>query len=147
MVLAYTYPLLNIFWSMLVLVGMVIWIWVLITIFVDLFRSRDISGWAKAAWLLLVLVLPLVGSLIYLIARGGSIGERSIREAEEQERAFRTYVRDAAGPTGTSTADELSKLSDLADKGIITRQEFEQQKAKLLGTTAEPPDRSERPAA
>lgn len=140
--IAYTYPLLNIFWSMLVFFGLFAWIWVLITIFTDVFRSRDIGGWGKAGWFLLVLVLPLVGALIYLIARGHSMHERAAREAEEQEVAFRQYVQEAAKSDGRSTADELSKLAALAEHGTISQREFEEQKAKLLGTAS-----SQRPAA
>lgn len=131
---AYTYPLLDLFWSLFVLFGLVVWIWVLIAIITDIFRSRDIGGGAKAGWFLVVLVLPLVGALIYLIARGRTMHERSAQVAREQEVAFRDYVREAASsPNGSSTADELSKLSDLVNKGTITQQEFEDQKAKLLG--------------
>lgn len=132
--IAYTYPILNVFWSMFVFFGFVLWVWVLITIFVDIFRSRDIGGFAKALWFLLVLVFPLAGALIYLIARGRSMHERSAKVAEEQEVAFRQYVQDAAqSGNRTSTADELSKLAALAQNGTITQQEFEEQKAKLLG--------------
>lgn len=132
--IAYTYPILNIFWSMFVFFGFVVWIWVLITIFVDIFRSRDIGGFAKALWFLLVLVFPLAGALIYLIARGRSMHERAARASEEQEVAFRQYVQDAAqAGNRTSTADELAKLAALAQNGTITQQEFEEQKAKLLG--------------
>ena len=132
--LAYTYPILNIFWSMFVFFGLFLWIWVLITIFIDIFRSKDLGGLAKALWFLLVLVLPLAGALIYLVARGHSMHERATREAQEQEVAFRQYVHDAAqSGDGTSTADDLSKLAPLAQNGTLTQQEFEEQKAKLLG--------------
>lgn len=131
--IAYTYPLLSIFWSMLIFFALFAWIWILITVFMDIFRSRDIGGWAKAGWFLLVLLLPLVGVLIYLIARGHSMHERAAQQAEAQETAFRQYVQEtAATSSGTSTADELSKLAALAQNGTITQQEFEDQKAKLL---------------
>ena len=131
--IAYTYPLLDLFWSMFVFFGLFLWIWVLITIFVDIFRSQDLGGWGKAGWFLLVLVLPLFGALIYLIARGRSMHERAARQAQEQEVAFRDYVQDVATSNGSSTADELSKLAALAERGTITQQEFEEQKARLLG--------------
>ncbi len=132
--IAYTYPLLDLFWSIFVFFGFFLWMWVLITVFADIFRSRDLSGWGKAAWFLLVLVLPLFGALIYLIARGHSMEARTTAQAEAQEAAFRDYVKEvAASPNGTSTADELSKLAALADKGAITQQEYAEQKAKLLG--------------
>ncbi|HVX20744.1 MAG TPA: SHOCT domain-containing protein [Acidimicrobiales bacterium] len=137
--IAYTYPLLNIFWSLFIFFGFVLWIWVLVTIFVDIFRSRDIGGFAKAMWFLLVLIVPLIGALIYLVVRGRSMHERAVDEAEAQEASFRKYVQDVAtSDNGTSTADELSKLAALAEQGTITPQEFAEQKAKLLGrqTTA-----------
>ena len=137
---AYTYPILNIFWSMFVFFGFFLWLWLLITIFVDIFRSRDIGGFAKALWFLLVLVLPLVGVLIYLIARGRSMHERAASDAAEQEAAFRQYVRQAAASGGgPSTADELAKLAALADKGAISQQEFQEQKARLLAQQPQQP--------
>jgi hypothetical protein len=137
--IAYTYPLLNIFWSLLIFFGLVLWIWVLITIFMDIFRSRDIGGFAKALWFLLVLVVPLIGALIYLIVRGRSMHERAAQQANAQDAAFRQYVQEVAkSGNGTSTADELSKLSALAEKGTISRQEFADQKAKLLGRESTP---------
>jgi ABC-type multidrug transport system fused ATPase/permease subunit len=142
--IGYTYPLLDLFWSMFVFFGLFLWIWVLITIFVDIFRSQDLGGWGKAGWFLLVLVLPLFGALIYLIARGRSMHERAARQAEEQEVAFRQYVQEVATSDGSSTADELSKLAALADKGTITQQEFEEQKARLLGGQ---PGRPSKPTA
>ena len=101
-----------------------------IIVFVDIFRSHDLSGVAKALWFLLVLFIPLIGVLIYLIARGDKMHLHAQQEAQAQNDAFRTYVRDAAG--GGSTADQLTKLADLRERGVITPQEFEQQKAKIL---------------
>lgn len=144
---AYTYPLLDLFWSLFVLFGLVVWIWVLIAIITDIFRSRDIGGGAKAGWFLVVLVLPLVGALIYLIARGRTMSERAAQAHEEQEVAFRQYVRDTASSNRPSTADELSKLSALVEKGTITQQEFQEQKAKLLGQQPVPPAPTSRPTA
>jgi|SRR6185437_15649095 len=132
--IAYTYPLLNIFWSLFIFFGFVLWIWVLVTIFMDLFRSRDLGGVAKTLWFLLVLLVPLFGALIYLLVRGRSMHERAVAAAEAQETALRQYVQDVAkSGNGTSTADELSKLASLRDQGAITQQEFEDQKAKVLG--------------
>lgn len=133
---AYTYPLLNVLWSMFVFFGLLLWIWVLITVFVDIFRSPDMSGLGKAAWFTLVLVLPLFGALIYLIARGSKMHERAVHRVEEQEAAFREYVQDVAAHPNGSTADELSKLAALVEKGTISQQEFEEQKAKLLGVAS-----------
>jgi hypothetical protein len=126
------YPLLNLFWTMLWFFLFVAWIWLLISLVADIFRSRDLSGWGKALWTLLIIVVPLLGALIYLIARGKGMAERSAEEYGQREEAFRAYVRDAAGPSGPSVADELTKLAQLRDAGTITAEEFETQKAKLL---------------
>jgi ABC-type multidrug transport system fused ATPase/permease subunit len=127
---AYNYPLLNIFWTMLIFVGFFIFIWLLILVFIDIFRSHDMGGFAKALWVIFIVVLPLLGILVYLIARGGSMSERSAKQAQQQQEAFDAYVKQTAG--STSTADELAKLSDLKTKGVISDAEFEAQKAKLL---------------
>jgi ABC-type multidrug transport system fused ATPase/permease subunit len=129
---AYTYPLLNIFWTMLWFFAFFIWIWLLIVIFGDIFRSHDLGGFAKALWVIFVLVIPLLGVLIYLIARGGGMHERSERVAQQQQKAFDTYVQDVAGRSTSSQADELTKLRDLKEQGVITEAEFETQKAKVL---------------
>ena len=109
----------------------VIWIWILIYVFSDIFRSRDLSGWAKALWFLFVLLIPLIGVLVYLIVRGSSMQERSVQQAQQQDRELRAYVHEAAG-TQTSTADQLAKLADLRDRGVITPEEFEREKAKIM---------------
>ena len=127
---SYSYPLLGAFWTILEIFLWVIWIWILICIFIDIFRSTDLSGWAKALWFIFVLFIPLIGVLVYLIARGSSMHERAAREAQQQDQAFRSYVQDAAG--SGSTADQLAKLADLRDRGVITPEEFERQKAKVL---------------
>lgn len=128
---AYTYPLLSLFWTMLLFFGFVVWIWLLIIVFGDIFRSHDIGGFAKAMWVLLVIFLPLIGVLIYLIARGGEMQERAAGDARQQQQEFDTYVRDVAG-SGTSSADELAKLAKLRDQGVVTEEEFQAQKAKAL---------------
>jgi len=127
-----SYPLLNIFWSMFEFFLWVIWIWILIWVFIDIFRSRDLSGWAKALWFLFVLIIPLVGVLVYLIARGGSMHERAEQQAQAQDEAFRSYVQKAASDSPASTADQLAKLADLRDRGVISAEEFEREKAKVL---------------
>ena len=127
---SYSYPLLGAFWTILEIFLWVLWIWILIYIFIDIFRSNDLSGWAKALWFIFVLFIPLIGVLVYLIARGSSMQQRAQREAQQQDQQFRAYVQDAAG--SGSTADQLTKLADLRDRGVITPEEFERQKAKLL---------------
>jgi ABC-type multidrug transport system fused ATPase/permease subunit len=127
------YPLLDVFWTMLWFFLFFIWIWLLITVFVDLFRSRDIGGWGKALWAIFIIVLPLLGVLIYLIARGGKMHERAMRDAQQQEQAFRSYVQEAA--QSSSPTEELAKLADLRDRGVLTDEEFQRQKAAILGAT------------
>ena len=129
--LAYTYPLLSLFWTMLLFFGFVVWIWLLIVVFGDIFRSHDIGGFAKALWVLLVIFLPLVGVLIYLIARGGKMQERASQDARQQQQEFDTYVQEVAG-SEANPADQLTKLAQLRDEGVITEQEFQAQKAKVM---------------
>jgi ABC-type multidrug transport system fused ATPase/permease subunit len=126
----YNYPLLSIFLTMLEFFLFFLWIWLLIVIFSDIFRSHDMGGLAKALWVIFVIILPFLGVLIYLIARGGSMHERAAAQAANHQKAFDAYVREAAG--SGSSVDELAKLADLKSKGVITDAEFEAQKAKLL---------------
>ena len=126
------YPLLDVFWSMLFLFMWILWIFLLIRIISDVFRSHDLSGWGKAGWTILLIVLPFIGALSYLIVRGGSMQERDIAQAERTDAAVRAYVQSAAG-TSTSAAEEISKLAALKDQGLLTEEEFAAQKAKLLG--------------
>ena len=125
-----SYPLLNVFWSIFIFFMWVIWIWILITVFIDIFRSHDLSGGAKALWFLFVLFIPVVGVLVYLIARGSKMHERAAKQAQQQDQEFRSYVQEAAG--SQSSADQLAKLADLRDRGVITAEEFEGEKAKVL---------------
>jgi type VI protein secretion system component VasK len=127
-----SYPLLNVFWSIFIFFLWVIWIWILIWIFIDIFRSRDLSGWAKALWVLFVLFIPLIGVLVYLIARGGKMHEHAAQDARQQDAEFRQYVQQAAASAPASTADQLAKLADLRDRGVISAEEFEREKAKVL---------------
>ena len=129
---SYSYPLLGAFWTIVEIFLWVIWIWILIYVFIDIFRSHDMSGWAKALWFLFVLFIPLIGVLVYLIVRGGSMQERAQQQAQQQDQQFRAYVQDAAG--SGNTADQLTKLAELRDRGVITADEFERQKAKVLAS-------------
>ncbi len=130
--LAYTYPLLDLFWSMLWVFLFVVWIWVLFTVFVDIFRSPDLHGVSKALWFLFVLLIPLIGVLVYLIARGGKMHEHAVQAAKQQDEAFKQYVQQASTSDG-STTDQLAKLAELRQQGVLTQEEFDQQKAKILG--------------
>jgi membrane protein implicated in regulation of membrane protease activity len=127
---SYSYPLLGAFWTIFEIFLWVLWFWVLIYVFIDIFRSRDLSGVAKALWFLFVLFIPLIGVLVYLIARGDKMHQHAEQEAQQQDQAFRSYVQDAAG--SGNTADQLAKLADLRDRGVITADEFEREKAKVL---------------
>jgi hypothetical protein len=126
------YPLLDVFLSVLYFFLWFLWIMMLFWIIWDIFRSRDLSGWAKAGWLIFVIVLPLLGVLVYLVARGGKMHERQVRDVQAQDEAFRNYVRDTAGTNGQSQSAEITKLAGLRDSGVITNEEFEQAKAKVL---------------
>ena len=90
---SYSYPLLGAFWTIVEIFLWVIWIWILIYVFIDIFRSRDLSGWAKALWFLFVLLIPLIGVLVYLIVRGSSMHERAVQQAQQQDRELRAYVQ------------------------------------------------------
>jgi ABC-type multidrug transport system fused ATPase/permease subunit len=125
MVLGYDYPILGFFFSVLMIALFVIWLWLL-----DVFRSEDLNGWTKALWVIFVVLMPYLGVLVYLIARGGKMHERAVRGAVKHQQEFDDYVRQTAS-TG-STADELQKLAGLRDTGVISPEEFETQKAKLL---------------
>jgi hypothetical protein len=132
-VLAYDYPLLGMFWTFLWFFLWIAWIVVLFRVIFDIFRSKDMGGFGKALWVIFVIFLPFLGVLVYLIARGHSMGERDLAEAQAQEKAFRAYVQDAAATSGGGgSADELTKLADLRDRGVISEDEFQAQKAKLL---------------
>ena len=124
------YPLLSIFWTMLLFFGFFLFLWLFIIVVMDVFRSHDMGGFAKALWVIFLIIFPIVGIIVYLIARGGSMHERQVAQMRQQQKEFDAYVKDAAG--GGGAADELAKLADLKAKGVITEDEFTAQKAKLL---------------
>ena len=131
--LAYDYPLLGLFWTMMWWFLWIAWIIILFKVITDIFRSHDMGGWGKALWAIFVVLVPWLGVLVYLIARGHSMAERDHERAAAQQDAFRSYVQETAASGGsTGTADELAKLADLQAQGVITEAEFAQQKAKLL---------------
>ena len=121
----------QVFWSFLWFFMFFIWIWLLIVVFSDIFRSRDLSGWAKALWVIFVIILPYLGVFVYLIARGHKMQEHAAQAAQAQDAAMRQYVQSAV-QEGTSPADELTKLADLKAKGVIDDAEFERLKAQAL---------------
>ena len=128
MLVAADYPFLDVLWTMIIFFAWVAWIWIAITIFGDIFRRHDISGWGKAAWIVFVIVVPFLGVLVYLIAQHEGIRERSVKQAETQKAAFDEYVRDAAG----GSAAEIAKAKELLDAGTITQAEFDAIKAKAV---------------
>ena len=129
--LAYDYPLLGAFMTMLWFFLWIIWIFLLVRIIFDIFRSDDLGGFAKALWILFVIITPVLGVFVYVIARGKSMGQRDLDRAQAQDAEFRKYVQSAAGSAGSS-ADQLAKLADLKEQGVITDAEFAAQKAKIL---------------
>src|SRR6266480_5174092 len=131
MTLAADYPLLEVFLTILWFFLFVVWLMLLFHVIAYIFRSHDMGGWAKAAWLILIFVLPILGILIYLIARGDKMSQHAVEDAQAQEAAFRSYVQETAGSSG-GTSDQLAQLASLRESGVITDAEFEQGKAKIL---------------
>jgi Short C-terminal domain/Phospholipase_D-nuclease N-terminal len=130
--LATNYPILDIFLTTLYFFLFIIWIWLLFYVFIDIFRSHDMGGWAKALWAIFIIVMPFLGVLVYLIARGGKMHERAAQQAALQKKTFDEYVKQTAGASSEGPADQLSKLADLKSQGVLTDAEFDAQKAKIL---------------
>jgi type VI protein secretion system component VasK len=122
----------QVLWSMLWFFLFFIWIWLLITVFADIFRSHDMGGFAKAIWVLFVIFLPYLGVFVYLIARGHKMSEHAMEAAQAQDAAARAYIQQAAGTSG-SAADELARLADLHQQGVLSDEEFRAAKAKVVG--------------
>jgi hypothetical protein len=129
MVVATSYPLLDAFLTLLWVFAFVLWIWLIIVIFTDIMRSRDLSGWGRALWALFVIIVPLFGALIYLIARGGKMRERELQDVQAQQQAVADYRRAAAS---NGAADEVAKLALLRDRNVITEEEFQREKTRVL---------------
>jgi Short C-terminal domain/Phospholipase_D-nuclease N-terminal len=127
MVLAADYPFMDVLWTMILFFCWVAWIWVLVIILSDVFR-RDMSGWAKAAWVIFLIALPFLGVLVYLIANGKGMNERRVRDVQESQAQFDSYVRSVS----SGSAGEIEKAKQLLDSGAITQEEFDQLKAKAL---------------
>ena len=130
MVFAADYPFLDILGTMLVFFGFVVWFWLLIRVFGDVFRRNDIGGWAKFFWSVFVIVIPLLGVLIYLIAQGEKIGERDMEAANAQKAEFDAYVRQTAGNGGPG--NEIAQAKQLLDSGAISQAEFDRIKQQAL---------------
>jgi hypothetical protein len=129
-VFAADYPFIDVFWSMLIFFFWVIWIWILITVFIDLFRRHDISGWAKAAWMVFVIVLPYLGVFIYIVTQGRGMSERRTAEVQAASAQFDERVRSVAG--STTPADQIAQAKSLLDSGAIDQAEFDRLKARAL---------------
>ncbi|HEX6763062.1 MAG TPA: SHOCT domain-containing protein [Gaiellaceae bacterium] len=130
MLVAYTFG--QVMWTMFVFFAWVLFFWLLFTVFGDLFRRHDLSGWAKAAWTFFVIVLPFLGIFIYLIAEGKGMGERSMQRAQEAQGQMDAYIRSAAGSGGGGAAEQISQAKQLLESGAIDQAEFAQLKAKAL---------------
>jgi hypothetical protein len=133
--LAYDYPLLGMLWTIIWIFLWVAWLVLLFHVFIDIFRSKDMGGWAKGLWSIFIILLPFLGVFVYVIARGAGMGQRDLEQATAREQQFQAYVRETAAGAGggaASTADELAKMADLRDKGVISAEEFESAKAKIL---------------
>ncbi|MFF4291836.1 SHOCT domain-containing protein, partial [Streptomyces sp. NPDC001633] len=132
--LAYDYPLLSAFWTMLWLFLWIMWLVLLFRVIVDIFRDDSMGGWAKAGWLALCIVVPFLGVLVYVIARGKGMGQREIAQARDQQKAFESYIRQTAksGTGRTSSVDELARLSEMKSRGDISDEEFRRAKALVL---------------
>ncbi|MFI8325064.1 SHOCT domain-containing protein [Streptomyces sp. NPDC085529] len=131
------YPLLNVFWTMLWFFLWIMWLFLLFKVITDIFRDHELGGWGKAGWLIFCILLPYLGVLVYVIARGKGMSARDVKQAKDAEARFQEYIRQTAGTQaaagGTPSAtDELARLADLKEKGAISEQEFQQAKAKVL---------------
>jgi len=128
MLLATDYPFLDILWTMVLFFAWVAWIWIAITVFIDIFRRDDIGGWHKAIWVVFVILVPFLGVLVYLIAQHDGMRERTVKQSQTQQQAFDQYVRETAGGPAT----EIAKAKELLDSGAITQADYDAIKAKAL---------------
>jgi hypothetical protein len=131
-VFAYDYPILGLFWTMLWFFLWIAWLMLLFKVIFDIFRSKDLGGGGKALWAIFVIIIPWLGVLVYLIARGRSMTDRDLEAAQAQQESFKQYVVATAGSGSTSAADEINKLAGLRASGVLSDAEFEAEKAKLL---------------
>jgi len=134
MILATSYPFLEVFWTMLIFFAFVVWIWILITVFADLFRRHDTSGFVKVLWIIFIIVLPYLGVFIYLIVEHKGMTERAVKQQTEAKAQFDQYVQSVA--TQSDPTEQIAKAKQMLDSGAITQTEFEQIKRKALAGTA-----------
>ena len=128
--LATSYPLLEVFWTMLIFFGFFIWLWLLFVVFTDLFRRSDTSGWAKVAWIIFIIILPYLGVFVYLIVEHRGLAERSVKQQEAAKAQMDDYVKSVAGKS--DPAEQIAKAKTLLDQGTISQGEFDQIKQKAL---------------
>lgn len=131
-----SYPFLNVVWTMIVFFGWILWIWLLITVYMDLFRRRDIGGWAKFGWVAFTILLPFIGVFTYLLVEGRSMADRSARDQAQARSEMDAYVKSVAGTSGP--ADEIARAKQLLDQGAITQQEYDALKQRALAGAAAP---------
>jgi len=131
--LATQYPFLSVMWTLIVIFAWIIWFWLLITVFADLFRRHDISGWVKALWIIFVIILPFLGVLVYLIAESQGMADRNQKQAQAAQSQFDDYVKTVAAQS--DPAEQISKAKGLLDSGAITQAEFDSIKAKALAAS------------
>jgi hypothetical protein len=124
----------QVLWSMIWFTLFFIWIWLLIVVFSDIFRSGDLGGFAKFLWIIFIIFLPYLGVFVYLIARGHKMHEHAVEQAQAMDAAQRAYIKETVGASSASPADELARLNDLKSQGVIDEAEFQQLKAKVLGS-------------
>jgi hypothetical protein len=127
--LAADYPFLDILWTMIIFFAWVAWIWIVVTVLVDVFRRHDIGGWHKAVWVVFVIFLPFLGVLVYLISNHDGMRDRTLEQAKSQQAAMDQYIRETAGG-GAGAASEIAKAKELLDAGTITQSEFDAIKRK-----------------
>ena len=127
-------PVLDFIWTMFLFFLLILWIWLVITVFIDIFRNHEMNGWAKAGWTIFIIIVPWLGVLVYLIVHGGDMQRRRIDEAAQVQAAQNDYIRTVADTSGQSNADQLEKLKSLHDQGVLTDDEYQQQKAKVLAS-------------
>jgi predicted PurR-regulated permease PerM len=133
MTLAVVYPFLEVFWTILVFFGFVVWLWLLFTIFVDIFRRRDISGWMKVLWMIFIVVLPFLGVFVYIIAEHRGMADRTLERQQAAQAQFDEYVKSVANKGGDGgAASEIAKAKQLLDSGSISQTEFEEIKRHAL---------------
>ncbi|HEX3692220.1 MAG TPA: SHOCT domain-containing protein [Solirubrobacteraceae bacterium] len=132
MIVATSYPFLEVFWTMLIFFAFVVWIWILITVMIDIFRRHDTSGWVKVLWIIFIIVLPYLGVFVYLIAEHRGMSERAVKQQTEAKTEFDKYVQSVA--TQSDPTEQIAKAKQMLDSGTITPAEFEQIKAKALAT-------------